>query len=47
MYASHRYLHVARLLTEGRFPVARYGPMVLGGLMIVATLCGLAFVLIF
>lgn len=47
VYASYRYMQVARLLAEGRFPVARYGPMILGASMIVATLSGLAYVLLF
>lgn len=46
VYASYRYMRVARLLTEGRFPVARYGPMLLGAAMLVATLGGLAYVLL-
>lgn len=44
VYGSYRYMRVATLLTEGRFPVARRGPMLLGGLSLAAVLGGLAWI---
>lgn len=46
VYGSWRYMRVATLLSEGRFPVARRGPMLVGGLALALTLGGLAWILL-
>jgi putative membrane protein len=45
VYAGYRYVRVSRLLLDGRFPVARRGPVVVGAIAISVALAALVFVL--
>ena len=46
LYAGHRYLRVAKHLVDGRFPVARRGPAVVGVASFVIGLAALLYVLL-